>query len=140
MCVSAWRVFAGNFCFISLLLEFMRLPTNPEAHFFNLSQTNIYTVMRRDYHSQTLGAWWPLRRSSPLLPPHGPTQNAGVPRFDIAPHPGRYVSDHKQAGGGKSMLISRLFAAAKYHATWYQHRALYTMMLRMYRDVVRCMV
>ena len=129
----------GNVVGFSSLLEFMHLPTNPEHKLLHFPHNKCdVTRLSAIPNSRCLVAVAPF--SFPLLPPHGPTQNAGGPRIDIAPHPGRYVSDHKQAGGGKSMLISRLFAAAKCYATWYQHRALYMMMLRMYRDVVRCMV
>ena len=112
---SMWE----RFGFISLL-EFMHLPTNPEAHgiLFNPLQFT-YELIHCDVtdlrFSQTLGAWWPLRLFP--LPPHTPSEATNGPqtlvyRDLISRHPGRYVSDHKQPGGGKEvMFISRLFAS-----------------------------
>jgi hypothetical protein len=74
----------GEFRFSSLL-EFMHLPTNPEHKLLQLSAyPPIYCDVTRLRFSQTLDVWWPLRLLPPSSP-HGPTQNTGVPRFDIAP-------------------------------------------------------
>lgn len=70
--------------------------------------------------SQTLGAWWPLRLSP--LPPHTPSEATNGPqtlvyRDLISRHPGRYVSDHKQAVGERKMVITMMLFAS---ITWHQ--------------------
>jgi len=92
----------GDVLFQLSLLEFMHLPTNPETHeiLFNEHTHCDVTDLQR---FQTLGALVAVASFAPFLHTDGP--KTLVYRDLISRHPGRYVSDHKQAGGEREVHV-----------------------------------
>lgn len=113
MCVlKCLQAGVGKFGFISPRVHASTHEPGNNTRSLQPPTNQISTVMWQDLQfSQSLGAWWPLR-----LPPssthtkrsHKRTETL-VYRDLISCHPGRYVSDHKQAGVEKFMLITGLF-------------------------------